>query len=136
MHACSVASDSVTPRGLWPTRLLCPWDSPGRDTGVGYCALLQGSSCISCISCIAGRIEPASLTAPALQVILYPLSHHGSPPKCTCVYIYIYGYIYIHICCSVAKFCPILQPHGLQHTKLSCPSLSRGVCSDSWLLSW
>ena len=24
-----------------------------------------------------------------------------------------------------------LQPHGLQHAKLPCPSLSPGVCSDS-----
>ena len=23
-------------------RILCPWDSPGKDTGVGCCALLQG----------------------------------------------------------------------------------------------
>ena len=21
--------------GLWPARLLCPWDSPGKNTGVG-----------------------------------------------------------------------------------------------------
>ena len=29
---------------LWsvPTRLLCPWDSPGNNTGVVYHALLQG----------------------------------------------------------------------------------------------
>ena len=27
-------SDSLRPRGLWPTRLLCPWDSPGRNTDV------------------------------------------------------------------------------------------------------
>ena len=26
----------------WPTRLLCPWCSPGRNTGVGWHALLQG----------------------------------------------------------------------------------------------
>ena len=25
-----------------PTRLLCPWDSPGKNTGVGYHILLQG----------------------------------------------------------------------------------------------
>ena len=31
----SVLSDSVRPRGLWPDRLLCPWDSPGKNTGVG-----------------------------------------------------------------------------------------------------
>ena len=27
---------------MWSTRLLCPWDSPGKNTGVGCCALLQG----------------------------------------------------------------------------------------------
>ena len=35
-------SDSLQPYGLWPTRFLCPWDSPGKNTGVGYHALLQG----------------------------------------------------------------------------------------------
>ena len=38
MHACmlspSVMSDSVPPYGQQPTRLLCPWDSPGKNTGV------------------------------------------------------------------------------------------------------
>ena len=28
-----------------------------------------------------------------------------------------------------------LQPHGLQHARLPCPSLSLGVCSNSCLLS-
>ena len=36
-------SDSVRPRGLQPTRFLCPWDSPGKSTGVGCHCLLQGS---------------------------------------------------------------------------------------------
>ena len=27
---------------LWPARLICPWDSPGKDTGVDSHALLQG----------------------------------------------------------------------------------------------
>ena len=38
----SVVSDSLQPRGLLTVRLLCPWDSPGRSTGVGWHALLQG----------------------------------------------------------------------------------------------
>ena len=38
----SVVSDSVRPHGLQPSRLLCPWDSPGKNTGVGCHALLQG----------------------------------------------------------------------------------------------
>ena len=37
----SVMSDSLRPHGLWPTRLLCPWDSPGKNTGVGCHFLLQ-----------------------------------------------------------------------------------------------
>ena len=38
----SVASNSLQPYGLWPTRLLCSWDSPGRNTEMGCHALLQG----------------------------------------------------------------------------------------------
>ena len=38
----SVVSDSSRPHGLQPTRLLCPWDFPGKSTGVGcHCLLLQ-----------------------------------------------------------------------------------------------
>ena len=29
----SVMSDSLQPYGLQPTRLLCPWDSPSKNTG-------------------------------------------------------------------------------------------------------
>ena len=38
----SVVSDSVRPRGLQPTRLLCLWDSSGKNIGVGCHDLLQG----------------------------------------------------------------------------------------------
>ena len=34
-------SDSVGPQGLQPTRFLRPWDSPGKNTGVGCHFLLQ-----------------------------------------------------------------------------------------------
>ena len=37
----SVVSDFVQPHGLQPTRLLCPWDSPGKNTGVSCHSLLQ-----------------------------------------------------------------------------------------------
>ena len=39
----SVVSDSVQPYGLQPARLLCPWDSLGKNTGVDCHALLQGT---------------------------------------------------------------------------------------------
>ena len=35
-------SSSFWSHGLEPTRLLCPWDSPGKNTGVGCHALFQG----------------------------------------------------------------------------------------------
>ena len=38
----SVASDPLRPHGLWPARLLCPRDSPGKNTAAGCHALLQG----------------------------------------------------------------------------------------------
>ena len=39
----SAVTDSLQPYGLVPTRLLCPWDSPGKNIGIGgYHALLQG----------------------------------------------------------------------------------------------
>ena len=37
----SVVSDSVQPHRRQPTRLLCPWDSPGKDTRVGCHFLLK-----------------------------------------------------------------------------------------------
>ena len=37
----SVVSDSSKPHGLQPTRLLRPWDVPGKSTGVGCHCLLQ-----------------------------------------------------------------------------------------------
>ena len=40
--SCSVLSDSSQPHGLEPSRLLCPWDFPGKNTGVGCHFLLQG----------------------------------------------------------------------------------------------
>ena len=41
--SCSVLSESLRPHGLQPTRLLCPWESPGKNTGVGCRALLHGT---------------------------------------------------------------------------------------------
>ena len=42
--SCSVVYDSSRPHGLQPTRLLRPWDSPGKSTGVGCRCLLQNAN--------------------------------------------------------------------------------------------
>ena len=40
--SCSVASNTLQPPGLYPARLLCPWDFPGKNIGVDCHYLLQG----------------------------------------------------------------------------------------------
>ena len=39
----SFVSNSLQPRGLRPARFLCPWNSPGKNTGVGCHSFLQGN---------------------------------------------------------------------------------------------
>ena len=63
----SVVSDSLQSHGLQPARLLCSWNSPGKNIGVGCHFLLQR---------ILPGIKPGSL---ALQADSLPWSHQGSP---------------------------------------------------------
>ena len=58
-------SFSLQPHGLYPTRLLCPWDFPGKNTGVGSHFLLQGIF----------PTEGLNLGLQPCRQILYQLSH-------------------------------------------------------------
>ena len=51
--------------------LLCPWDSPGKNTGVGCHVPLQGIF-------LTQGLNPCLSAAPALQADSLPLSHQGS----------------------------------------------------------
>ena len=65
----SVMSESLQPCGLSPARLLCPWDSPGKNTGVGCHAPSRGSSHPrnqTQVSCIAGGFFTIWATREAL----------------------------------------------------------------------
>ena len=50
-------SDSQQPHGLQPTRLLHPWDFPGRSTGVGCHCLLQVNDCCCCCCCVTSFVS-------------------------------------------------------------------------------
>ena len=54
---------------LWPSGLYSPWKSPGQNTGVGSCSLLQGIFPTQ-------RLNPG---LPHCRQILYQLTHQGSP---------------------------------------------------------
>ena len=45
--SCSVVAGSLQPHGLQFTRLLCLWNSPGKNIGVGCHSLLQGFSVVT-----------------------------------------------------------------------------------------
>ena len=65
--SCSVVSNSLQPHG--PITLLCPWDFPGKSTGVGCHFLLQ-------------RIfstQGLNLGLPHYRQTLYCLRHQGNP---------------------------------------------------------
>ena len=51
----SVISDSSRPRGLQPTRLLCPWDFPGKSTGVGCHCLkaIKKITMVDAVNCVS-----------------------------------------------------------------------------------
>ena len=56
MLSHSVMPDSLWPHGLQLASLCCPWDFPGKNTGVGSYFLPQGifltrdQACLSCIN--------------------------------------------------------------------------------------
>ena len=86
----SVVSDSLRPYGLEPARLLCPWDSPGKNTGVRSYSLLQ-------------KIFPTQQLNPSplhCRQILYRLEPSGTEDhvKNYIVFIPFYVTIYMFHC--------------------------------------
>ena len=112
--SCSVMSDSSPPHGLQPTRLLRPWDFPGKSTGV--CSPINLNAYIE-----APR--------PIRQCLLVPGQFK----------VYRNCFDQWRHTCSI-QFSPSvvsnsLRPHESQHTRPPCPSPTPGVHSDSHPLS-
>ena len=79
-------SESFRPHGLEPTRVLHPWNSAGKNTGVGCPALLQGnlpnpgikpwSPTLSAVSLLSKKVH-------AWQISKWKdCQHYHSPEKC------------------------------------------------------
>ena len=115
---CSVVSDSSQPHGMWPTRLLCPWDFPGKNTGVGCHALLQ-------------EIFPTQESNPHLLDLLHwqadslPLAPPGKPTA-----LYPHTLSHCHVQSAFCQNTPTLRsPLGLPFVqdKIQNPVLSKEV---------
>ena len=90
VRTCMHAQQCLTlqPRGLQPTRFLCPCSFPGKNTGVGFHFLLHR---------IFLEIKPTSLASPVLTVGFFTTVPPGKHIYIyICMYVYIY-YIYIYI---------------------------------------
>ena len=69
-HVASVTSDSVRPHRRQPTRLRRPWDSPGKNTGVGCHFLLQ---------CMKVKRKMKSLSPARLFTTPWTAAHQAPP---------------------------------------------------------
>ena len=132
----------------WVTAVLIPSDFEAHSITVPHCATTSGS-CYWCCAFTSGGLRADRGCASALP----PSTPIGSTLhirvcfKCFNVYNFLFitikaTYVDCHItidilictlsdyrCCSVVS--SSLQLHGLQHTRLPCPSPSAGVCSNS-----
>ena len=124
---CSVVSNSSQPHGLQPSRLLCL-------CGFSRQEYWSGLPCPSPGDLPNPGIEPKS---PTLQGHSLPAEPQKTPeiPKVLEALGRDRGEDYVYLCWSATQLCLILQPHGLQHTSLPCPSVCPGVCSNSCPLS-
>ena len=98
-HA-SVMSSSVRPHRRQPTRLLCPWDSPGKNAGVSCHFLLQ------CMK-VKSQSEVAQSRPHGLQPtrLLHPWDFPG---KSTGVGLRLYKHCYLIFFLSYQSFSPVL----------------------------
>ena len=78
MLSHSLVSNALQPHGLQHARLLCLWNSPGKNTGVGCHFLLQGIF----------QTQGSNLGLLKLRQILYHLSHQGSPERKQFLYLF------------------------------------------------
>ena len=105
--------DSLRPHGLQSTRILCPWDFPGKNTGVGCHFLLQEIFLTQGLntwgSCIVGATrEP--LVEEAVFSPLYVLASFIKDKVPIDVWAYLWAFNHIPLVC-ISVFMPV--PYSL-----------------------
>ena len=105
----SVVSDSFRPLGLQPTRLLCSWDYPRKNTGIVAIPFSRASSQPrdqTWVSCIAGGFFTICAIREAPNIYIYTHTHIFMN---ICINGFIY--VYIHIC----KYKQTVLKNNLNH---------------------
>jgi len=123
-------SDSVRPHRQQPTRLHRPWDSPGKNTGVGCHFLLQ---CMKVKVKLLSRVwlfaTPQTAAYQASPSMGFSRQEYRSGvPLTSPIMLALPNYKTVkNQFSSVTQLCPTLRSHGLQHA--SCLSIT-----NSWSL--
>ena len=105
-EVASVVSDSVRPHRRQPTRLLCPWDSPGKNTGVG-CHFLQYMR----VKSESEVAQPCPTLSDPMDCSLPGSSVHGifqaRVLEWVAIAFSLYAYKHTHICIYIYMLCEI-----------------------------
>ena len=108
-----MVSSSVQPHKRQPTRLLCPWDSPGKNTGVGCHFLLQGTH-----ACLVALVLSNSVRTHGQQPtrLLCPQNSLGKNTGVVCHFL-------LQFMLLSMPYSALIEPHGCQHLALSFSSV-------------
>ena len=120
-------SDSVWPQRWQPTRLPRPWDSPGKNTGVGchfllQCRKVKSEHEVTQCQNLKSYTHPNLVSKPT-----HPVEILRKKEECktvTSLILITYPCLTICYCCCSAG--DSLQPQGPQPTRPPCPSPSLG----------
>ena len=101
---CSVAQlcPTLWLHGMYPTRLLCPSDFPGKNTGVGFHFLLQGIFLtqgsnlhfLLLLHCQADSLPLCQLGSP-LHMNFFSNKYYTSTDSWICRYNHVYGVVVV-----------------------------------------
>ena len=128
------------PSGRESHRPFCPWDPPGKNTGVSDSMdrklqeAKSGGRCrhLGCQSVV--ELPAAGAGIAALMEVKRYLSQKLSLMVQTQLKVMYDLLLILQFSCSVVS--DSLPPHGLQHTRLPCASSTPGACSNSCPSSW
>ena len=130
-------SDSVRPHRRQPIRLRCPWDSPGKNTGVGCHFLLQCMKVkVKSLSRVRLFATPwtAAYQAPPSMGFSRQEYWSGLPLPSLDDLICLSNFypleiflLYTSVQFSHSVVSNSLRPHALQHARPPCPSPTPGV---------
>ena len=109
VSVCSVASNSLWPKGPQPARLLSTWNFPSKNIGSSCHFLFQRIY-------LTQGLNPSLLRLLHWQADCLALSHWESPEKLLLLLLFSHSVV-----------SDSLWPHGQKHARIPCASISRSL---------